>query len=259
MRTRKAFTLIELLVVIAIIAILAAILFPVFAQAKLAAKKTVSLSNIKELSLAGLMYCNDCDDFFPITDNNWAETWMMFVEPYVKNYDIYRDPTDDQPISPDTGPQYTYWANGIMAWGANGFELRGVVNPDYGFTTGYSNSRSETAVTYPSDTIFLCMRNTNPPWVGWTSGVWDPWFGVITVQEGIDNAEVLPGQANCWAPPDPTWPGLLDSPYAGLTNFAFADGHAKTMNDFKTVNMAAPMAGGRVDSGFNYMWDSLRP
>jgi prepilin-type N-terminal cleavage/methylation domain-containing protein/prepilin-type processing-associated H-X9-DG protein len=57
-----AFTLIELLVVIAIIAILAAILFPVFAQAKLAAKKTVSLSNIKQIDLAAQMYANDYDD-----------------------------------------------------------------------------------------------------------------------------------------------------------------------------------------------------
>jgi prepilin-type N-terminal cleavage/methylation domain-containing protein len=56
---KKAFTLIELLVVIAIIAILAAILFPVFAQAKLAAKKTASLSNVKELGLAEIMYQNE--------------------------------------------------------------------------------------------------------------------------------------------------------------------------------------------------------
>src|SRR4051812_31157002 len=62
---RKAFTLIELLVVIAIIAILAAILFPVFAQAKLAAKKTQSLSNSKQINLGIQMYMNDQDDRYP--------------------------------------------------------------------------------------------------------------------------------------------------------------------------------------------------
>src|SRR4051794_23482927 len=61
---KKAFTLIELLVVIAIIAILAAILFPVFAQAKAAAKKTNCVSNLKQLSLANLMYAGDYDDFY---------------------------------------------------------------------------------------------------------------------------------------------------------------------------------------------------
>src|ERR1700678_1553068 len=65
MKNRSAFTLIELLVVIAIIAILAAILFPVFAQAKLAAKKIASLSNVKQLDLGILMYSNDHDDVLP--------------------------------------------------------------------------------------------------------------------------------------------------------------------------------------------------
>jgi len=63
---RKAFTLIELLVVIAIIAILAAILFPVFAQAKTAAKKTTSISNLKQVELAEKMYQADYDDYIPI-------------------------------------------------------------------------------------------------------------------------------------------------------------------------------------------------
>ena len=62
---RRAFTLIELLVVIAIIAILAAILFPVFAQAKAAAKKTASLSNDKQIALGAIMYGGDVDDMIP--------------------------------------------------------------------------------------------------------------------------------------------------------------------------------------------------
>src|SRR6185503_11219014 len=66
MNHRKAFTLIELLVVIAIIAILAAILFPVFAQAKEAAKKTASLSNAKQEGTAMQIYMADYDDLFPL-------------------------------------------------------------------------------------------------------------------------------------------------------------------------------------------------
>lgn len=64
MNAKKAFTLIELLVVIAIIAILAAILFPVFAQAKAAAKKTVCLSNTKQFALGFLLYAGDNDDIY---------------------------------------------------------------------------------------------------------------------------------------------------------------------------------------------------
>jgi prepilin-type N-terminal cleavage/methylation domain-containing protein len=88
----RAFTLIELLVVIAIIAILAAILFPVFAQAKLAAKKIQDLSNLKQLGLGALMYANDYDDFFPRADykiptrQTWAPlTYRELEGPYIKN------------------------------------------------------------------------------------------------------------------------------------------------------------------------------
>ncbi|RYG36035.1 prepilin-type N-terminal cleavage/methylation domain-containing protein [bacterium] len=120
---KKAFTLIELLVVIAIIAILAAILFPVFAQAKLAAKKTVSISNAKQQGLGLLLYTGDNEDIYPRNDacepgsslnpkfkaasynaspmqgcfgpyynrvNNFS--WQKWIMPYLKSVDITMTP-----------------------------------------------------------------------------------------------------------------------------------------------------------------------
>ncbi len=78
---RRAFTLIELLVVIAIIAILAAILFPVFAQAKEAAKKTACLANLKGLGMAGLLYAGDADDGFPNTGHTALWSGRLFRWP----------------------------------------------------------------------------------------------------------------------------------------------------------------------------------
>jgi prepilin-type N-terminal cleavage/methylation domain-containing protein len=84
MAKKRAFTLIELLVVIAIIAILAAILFPVFAQAKVAAKKTAALSNIKQQGTATAVYLADYDDVYP---TGWGRTstgaWGWIAWQYV--------------------------------------------------------------------------------------------------------------------------------------------------------------------------------
>ncbi len=110
---QSAFTLIELLVVIAIIAILAAILFPVFAQAREAARKTACLSNSKQLGLAVMQYVQDYDEMYPCnswnpvpigtTDNdshvNMASMaqWMWRVMPYQKNRQILVCPSDPNP------------------------------------------------------------------------------------------------------------------------------------------------------------------
>ncbi len=94
MSNRKAFTLIELLVVIAIIAILAAILFPVFANAKVAAKKTQSLSNVKQIVLGHLMYSGDYDDMFSQSEYGGGGSgtpliqWYAMVHPYIKSGDM---------------------------------------------------------------------------------------------------------------------------------------------------------------------------
>ncbi|HEV2472758.1 MAG TPA: prepilin-type N-terminal cleavage/methylation domain-containing protein, partial [Chthonomonadales bacterium] len=81
MKLRRGFTLIELLVVIAIIAILAAILFPVFAQAREKARAISCLSNEKELGLSVLMYVQDYDENFPSgLQNAWyADTWYVLT------------------------------------------------------------------------------------------------------------------------------------------------------------------------------------
>jgi len=149
----RAFTLIELLVVIAIIAILAAILFPVFAQAKDAAKKATCVSDSKQTVLAALMYSNDFDDVLPRHDNNgsctygespcehpdWGDmrppgdlqanynsgAYVMYwgaIEPYHKNTGIS--------ICPQLGK--TNWSGLIPAWPS----ITGNPVPTGGYQTG---------------------------------------------------------------------------------------------------------------------------
>lgn len=94
-RHNSAFTLIELLVVIAIIAILAAILFPVFAQAREKARQTSCLSNAKQIGTAFLMYTQDYDEKIVLTTYPFpSNTWTDQAQPYIKNRQIFRCPSD---------------------------------------------------------------------------------------------------------------------------------------------------------------------
>lgn len=113
MKQRSAFTLIELLVVIAIIAILAAILFPVFAQAKEAAKKSVGVSHLKQMNMAAQMYMSDNEDTFPLAvrafgaENIWAASvWIIDLVPYTKNYDMFLNPQGAP--NPTNDPNWKY-------------------------------------------------------------------------------------------------------------------------------------------------------
>ncbi len=111
---RKGFTLIELLVVIAIIAILAAILFPVFAKAREKARQSSCLSNVKQLALAALSYAQDYDETNVIYGNQGAEVgkyWYMFLEPYCKNTQVFVCPSRS-----GTYPAYGYNVAHGMGW-----------------------------------------------------------------------------------------------------------------------------------------------
>ncbi len=130
-RKSWGFTLIELLVVIAIIAILAAILFPVFARAREAARQTSCLSNTKQYALATLMYTQDYDETMPMSAymaGDCVATFYWAVNPYVKNGQITQCPSEPQAMKlveltgapcQDTPPFTSYAVNGAVF--VNGF------------------------------------------------------------------------------------------------------------------------------------------
>ncbi|MBI5705634.1 MAG: prepilin-type N-terminal cleavage/methylation domain-containing protein [Armatimonadetes bacterium] len=146
MRARKAFTLIELLVVIAIIAILAAILFPVFAAAKNAGKKTVSISNMRQIGMASMMYLNDYDDSTPalyyydannltIPSTQGFYYWPVLLLPYTTNESIFLCPNDraDDPALVDSQGRGRFDQNNELHYYIMG------ANPSYGFNYRYLN------------------------------------------------------------------------------------------------------------------------
>jgi len=287
LKTRRAFTLIELLVVIAIIAILASILFPVFAQAKAAAKKIASVSNVKQLALASLMYNNDYDDNFcaegyanPNNNWGWQMTWQMETLPYIKNYGIFLDPTDTHKNdrSFDTGPMFSYPGNGIFA-GTCGqptwqWNMIGVIQSNRSWTANFNQPVSGTSIPMAAQTILFATREkmAAASWMqGGIDGIFSCWATTLLSSDGVDcntgTQCALPGQLNgLWTAPVATYDGSIYDGYAGQSPFAFTDGHAKSMKPTQTVNINAGIATG--DSGgcqqsnsvndFWYMWDATR-
>ncbi len=154
MRRRNGFTLIELLVVIAIIAILAAILFPVFAQAKVAAKKTASLSNMKQVSTSHTLYMADYEDVTvplrwfspaaavpntPFFSTNGFFFYPVLLQPYSKNAEMFLCPMDreeDPTMRWATCPQFgRFEQTGCAYWYLMG------AYPSYGMNARYLNTQ----------------------------------------------------------------------------------------------------------------------
>ncbi len=217
---KRGFTLIELLVVIAIIAILAAILFPVFARAREKARQTSCLSNVKELALGTLMYAQDYDEMYPAWDRDLVEfvTSPAYpgraIMPYVKNLGIYTCPSGGDPPSGMTDDPAT--------WNTyHGFHYPGP-SRSYAWTDYIFSGLPGTKmarIQYPAGTIML----------GDAAHMWGGAGAFIFANSCCD------GQGTTGAPLD----GLLSdgtptpddySRHNGGENYGFLDGHAKWLS-----------------------------
>jgi prepilin-type N-terminal cleavage/methylation domain-containing protein/prepilin-type processing-associated H-X9-DG protein len=244
----RGFTLIELLVVIAIIAILAAILFPVFAQARDSARQTTCLSNCKQLGTGLMMYAQDYDENYPSFTyattpgglkygKRWADwgfsTWVDALMPYVKNTKIFSCPN-----GPQTG---TTWPNQAIA-GPKGAQMvvnyainEYILDRSRGFSTIASLSSAKNG---PADVTAIAESNYNGIYQDWAdAGIKVPdrpaTFGLYRFYcaNGAGNNICLPRHKD-----------------HGI-NAVFADGHAKFT------------PGGRIQGGAadNREWPIVNP
>ena len=237
---KRAFTLIELLVVIAIIAILAAILFPVFAQAREKARQTSCLSNTKQMGLATFMYIQDYDETYPpsfgglIVDPRIPAADRILnpfygacrVTPYVKNSLIFTCPSDATSKmwieldgkayrfsyywNKDTGQGTHPYFNSPVGWG--------IASP-----AGGQTGRTMAEITAPADTIFLSERDGR---------VTDEHLNVFR-----DARPYNPAVTDYF---EPNLQGRGTARHSGGSNHAFCDGHAKW---FKTETVSGVKEG----------------
>jgi len=233
LRNRRGFTLIELLVVIAIIAILAAILFPVFAQARDKARQATCLSNLKQLGLGVLMYAQDYDEILPYGYNYSADGttlwwWQDSIRPYVKNEAIY--------TCPSASPHAQWTA--LRPFGTPNPLIRDYianaakVGPDSGQWPPTRTDQSTVRVGP--------FTNAGPYSGGSLAGIEDP-AGTISLFDGYNAFEMYAiNEADCWQPtPDPPasatqrWPGVVAKRHNDGFVAAFSDGHAKWMRQSK--------------------------
>lgn len=253
---RRAFTLIELLVVIAIIAILAAILFPVFAQAKLAAKKTQSLSNMKNLMTGAVMYATDVDDVYHLirTRNtnadplNWATGAEDMLQPYMKNLDIYEDPADpyqrddcNAPFGKKVSFSWTHYrSDDIRVFGVHGYNA-----PTW--TPAQARwSLSTTAVGNPAATI-----NLYPLWTtaSYSNGYSYYRYYTDDLAPATGAIPTFPQALSfTWCSAAPGAARMSIGAYNGQTNWGFCDGHVKSMARSQTMVPVRPWTQTNIDN-----------
>jgi prepilin-type N-terminal cleavage/methylation domain-containing protein/prepilin-type processing-associated H-X9-DG protein len=250
----SGFTLIELLVVIAIIAILAAILFPVFAQARTKARQTSDLSNMKQMTMGIQMYLQDYDEVIPsagMTDEfGRYYTWHYSILPYIKTHQVY------------LSPQYAFrwddkeWRS---TWAWNLLEKVGAVKGPNGYTwdVSYGMNNTDDAVWDQCGGVFQNWGDGSkgfghggpgsPPWKTTSlSAVAKPAETILIVNAkfpdlwAVDGHDFLvDGQLPCGFTPvgyfswDSTDPNVIGA-FNGQINVAYVDGHVKSRRIFDT-------------------------
>ena len=237
MNTRRtspsAFTLIELLVVIAIIAILAAILFPVFAQAREKARGISCISNMNQLLKAELMYIQDYDEMLPrlrtrnipLVAPKWAFGMQDSLAPYTKNEGVFKCPSDSV-LRDDCDPTYGKPISYSWTHNQTGSTEQEATFGLHAYYEGY-DSKTLAAIGAPSDTVAMFELWTTPSYTeGYAYWRYDvrniaDWDGSYRWPKVLN----LPG----------AWCGGVKPAYFSIgahqdmTNFAFIDGHVKAI------------------------------
>jgi prepilin-type N-terminal cleavage/methylation domain-containing protein/prepilin-type processing-associated H-X9-DG protein len=233
MSRRLGFTLIELLVVIAIIAILAAILFPVFAKAREKARQVSCASNLKQIGLAITQYTQDNDEILPpgeYDDASGTQSWRLIVQPYVKSKAVFQCP--DNPSKNLTDNDYDNGANtfdGIPpSYEVNNYTPSQTGGQNNVNATGspaqpgpFSGTSALAQIQAPATTIAVAESTARWPNINLNQ------TGTFDCASGCLNSS-YPFNGNGAG-------GVLFAGHTGRSNYLFCDGHVKAFAPLATA------------------------